>query len=151
MVNVIKGGGHWACRRAPPTSPAQANFTLMTECTPESRRYYSVYSVDRTVSARFQNDVVLQNVACTCQHHLKNVAYNDLDSQVLRDKRRNNQFLCFLMLYKQYWLVLSSISGKLRVHRIKAYKKSSVCNSLISTFGPVLCLGIKSKNPFLVS
>ncbi len=29
----------------PPPSPAQANFTLMTECTPESRRYYSVYSV----------------------------------------------------------------------------------------------------------
>jgi hypothetical protein len=25
-----------------PPSPAQANFTLMTECTPESRRYYSV-------------------------------------------------------------------------------------------------------------
>ncbi len=40
MVNVIKEGG-----RAPPPSPAQANFTLMTECTPESRRYYSVYSV----------------------------------------------------------------------------------------------------------
>ncbi len=29
----------------PPPSPAQANFTLMSECTPESRRYYSVYSV----------------------------------------------------------------------------------------------------------
>ena len=29
----------------PPPSPGQANFTLMTECTPESRRYYSVYSV----------------------------------------------------------------------------------------------------------
>ncbi len=40
MVNVIKGGG---C--APPPSPAQVNSTLMTECTPESRRYYSVYSV----------------------------------------------------------------------------------------------------------
>jgi hypothetical protein len=41
MVNVRNGGG-----RAPPIpSPAQANFTLMTECTPESRRYYSVYSV----------------------------------------------------------------------------------------------------------
>jgi hypothetical protein len=36
----MKGGG-----RAPPPSPAQANFTLMTECTPESSRYYSVYSV----------------------------------------------------------------------------------------------------------
>jgi hypothetical protein len=32
----------WAC--TPPPSPAQPNFTLMTECTPESRRYYSVYS-----------------------------------------------------------------------------------------------------------
>jgi hypothetical protein len=31
--------------RAPPTLTSQANFTLMTECTPESRRYYSVYSV----------------------------------------------------------------------------------------------------------
>ncbi len=40
MVNVMKGGG-----RAPPTLTSQADFTLMTECTPESRRYYSVYSV----------------------------------------------------------------------------------------------------------
>ncbi len=32
----------------PPPSPAQANFTLMTECTPESRRCYSVYSVAET-------------------------------------------------------------------------------------------------------
>ncbi len=40
MVNVKKG----VCVHPPP-STAQANFTLMTECTPESRRYYSVYSV----------------------------------------------------------------------------------------------------------
>jgi hypothetical protein len=40
MVNVIKGVGVH-----PPPSPAQTNFTLMTECTPESRRYYSLYSV----------------------------------------------------------------------------------------------------------
>jgi hypothetical protein len=32
----------------PPPSPGQVNFTLMTECTPESRRYYSVYSVGGT-------------------------------------------------------------------------------------------------------
>ncbi len=42
MVNVIKGGGRAV---HPPPSPAQPNFTLMTECTPESGRYYSVYSV----------------------------------------------------------------------------------------------------------
>jgi hypothetical protein len=29
----------------PPPSPAWANFTLMMECTPESSRCYSVYSV----------------------------------------------------------------------------------------------------------
>jgi hypothetical protein len=46
MVNVIKGG--WACTPRP--SPGQANFTLMTECTPESRRYYSVYSVVTTTA-----------------------------------------------------------------------------------------------------
>ncbi len=40
MVNVKKGGGH-----APPTLTSQANFALMTECMPESRRYHSVYSV----------------------------------------------------------------------------------------------------------
>ncbi len=40
MVNVMKGGG-----REPPALTSQANFTLMTECTPESRRYYSVNSV----------------------------------------------------------------------------------------------------------
>jgi hypothetical protein len=31
----------------PPPSPAWANFTLMMECTPESSRCYSVYSVVR--------------------------------------------------------------------------------------------------------
>ncbi len=35
----------------PPPSPAWPNFDLMTECTPESRRYYSVYSVDGTVAS----------------------------------------------------------------------------------------------------
>ncbi len=40
MVNVMKGVG---VHPLPP--PGQANFTLMTECTPESSRYYSVYSV----------------------------------------------------------------------------------------------------------
>ncbi len=40
MVNVIKGGG-----RAPPPSPARANFTLLTECTPKSSGCNSVYSV----------------------------------------------------------------------------------------------------------
>jgi hypothetical protein len=33
--------------RAPPTLTSQANFTLMMECTPESGRYHSVYSVGR--------------------------------------------------------------------------------------------------------
>jgi hypothetical protein len=50
----------------PPPSPAQPNFTLMTECSPESRRYYSVYSVVRTVGGdlrrgehipKMQNDI----------------------------------------------------------------------------------------------
>ncbi len=45
MVNVMKGVGVH-----PPPSPAWPNFTLMTKCTPESRRYYSVYSVAQTVS-----------------------------------------------------------------------------------------------------
>ena len=40
MVMVVKGGG-----RAPLTLISQANFTLMMECTPESGRYHSVYSV----------------------------------------------------------------------------------------------------------
>ncbi len=46
MVNVIKGVGVH-----PPPSPARANFTLMTECTPESSRCNSVYSVAETVSS----------------------------------------------------------------------------------------------------
>jgi hypothetical protein len=33
----------WAC--TPPPLPAWANFTLLMECTPESSRCYSVYSV----------------------------------------------------------------------------------------------------------
>ncbi len=44
MVNVVKEGG-----RAPPPSPASANFTLMIECTPESDCFYSVYSVLMTL------------------------------------------------------------------------------------------------------
>jgi hypothetical protein len=43
MVNVMKGGGRAAVH--PPPSPTWANFTLMMEFTPESSRYYSVYSV----------------------------------------------------------------------------------------------------------
>jgi len=42
MVNVKRGGG-----RAPPPSPARTNFTLITECTPESSGCNSVYSVGR--------------------------------------------------------------------------------------------------------
>ncbi len=38
----------WACTLHP-HQPMQANFTLMTICTPESRRYYSVYSVTQTI------------------------------------------------------------------------------------------------------
>jgi hypothetical protein len=33
----------------PPPSPDRANFTLMTECTPESSGCYSVYSVPCTM------------------------------------------------------------------------------------------------------
>ncbi len=40
MVIVMKGGG-----RAPSTLTSRAHFTLMTESTPESSGYYSVYSV----------------------------------------------------------------------------------------------------------
>ncbi len=43
MVNVVKGGG-----RAPPPSPAWANFTLMIEFAPESDCCFSVYSVIAT-------------------------------------------------------------------------------------------------------
>jgi hypothetical protein len=47
LVNVMKGVG-----RAPPPTPAWANFTLMIECTPESSRYYSVYSVPTSASKK---------------------------------------------------------------------------------------------------
>ncbi len=39
----------------PPPSPARANFTLMTECTPESSGYNSVYSVEVTVNSKEEN------------------------------------------------------------------------------------------------
>jgi hypothetical protein len=44
MVNVKRGG-----LRAPTTLTNQANFTLITECTPESSGCNSVYSVVYTV------------------------------------------------------------------------------------------------------
>ncbi len=43
----------------PPPSPDQANFTLMTECTPESRRYYSVYSVGKGSARPFRTAAIL--------------------------------------------------------------------------------------------
>ncbi len=46
----MKGGG-----RAPPPSPACANFTLVMECTPESSRCYSVYSVEVIVNNKEEN------------------------------------------------------------------------------------------------
>ena len=62
MVNVVKGGG-----RAPPPSPAWANFTLMIECTPESSRCYSVYSVGDTLLAKAlaANTYDIRTVHCT--------------------------------------------------------------------------------------
>ncbi len=38
MVDIVKGGGR-----------AQANFSIMMECTPESGRCHSVYSVITTI------------------------------------------------------------------------------------------------------
>ncbi len=46
----------------PPPSPAQLNFTLMTECTPESRRYYSVYSVAGTAELPVAGIYVVQYI-----------------------------------------------------------------------------------------
>jgi hypothetical protein len=53
MEIVVKGGG-----RAPPTLTSQANFTLMMECTPESGRYHSVYSVGCTKTFSFASTVL---------------------------------------------------------------------------------------------
>ncbi len=44
----------------PPPSPARANFTLMTECTPESRRYYSVYSVEESLKGKTMQLIVAE-------------------------------------------------------------------------------------------
>ncbi len=41
----------------PPTLTIQANFTLMTECTPKSRRYYFVYSVGQPNGAITGDDL----------------------------------------------------------------------------------------------
>jgi hypothetical protein len=40
----------------PPPSPARANFTLMTECTPESSDCNSVYSVARPAAILLQKN-----------------------------------------------------------------------------------------------
>jgi hypothetical protein len=63
MVNVIKRDG-----RAPPPSPARANFTLMTECTPESSGCNSVYSVPETDPLESGNN----NTRYTVQYEHKN-------------------------------------------------------------------------------
>jgi hypothetical protein len=44
-VNVMRGGGRAV---HPPPSPARTNFTLITECTPESSGCNFVYSVPQT-------------------------------------------------------------------------------------------------------
>jgi hypothetical protein len=50
MVNVKRGVGGVH----PPPSPARANFTLITECTPESSGCNSVYSVEVTLDSMEQ-------------------------------------------------------------------------------------------------
>ncbi len=47
MVNVMKGSVRLDVH--PPPLPAWANFTFMMECTPESSRCYTVYSVVQTL------------------------------------------------------------------------------------------------------
>ena len=58
MINVIKGGG-----RAPPTLTSQANFTLMTECRPESSGCNSVYSVPPPIRKQEQERRLAGNSA----------------------------------------------------------------------------------------
>ncbi len=59
MVIVVKGGG-----RASPTLTSQANFTLITECTPESGCYHSVYSVVYTTTLYVMVDIAVATL-CT--------------------------------------------------------------------------------------
>ncbi len=66
----------------PPPSPGQANFTLMTECAPESRRYYSVYSVVSTAfKGMSENEYVRLHGVGGFLLDLKNVGTNTLKSQ----------------------------------------------------------------------
>jgi hypothetical protein len=52
----------------PPPSPAWANFTLMMECTPESSRCYSVYSVAIPLAypSRKEGGLSLVQMISTC-------------------------------------------------------------------------------------
>jgi hypothetical protein len=69
LVYVIKGVGVH-----PPPSPARANFTLITECTPEGSRCNSVYSV----------------VATACREaNYSRVIINIRDNRSSRDKRKH--------------------------------------------------------------
>ncbi len=65
----MKGGG-----RAPPPPPptkAWAYFTLLIECTPESSRCYSVYSVEdlqltAVILKHFHEELIIQNKTLVC-------------------------------------------------------------------------------------
>ena len=57
-VNVMRGG----VGVHPPPSPARTDFTLITECTPESRGCNSVYSVVDTAGAKLYSQTRLRKI-----------------------------------------------------------------------------------------
>ncbi len=111
MVNVMKGGG-----RAPPPSPAWANFTLMMECTPESSRCNSMYSVGVT-TVRLSHSPIYRTVLLAdpawLPHAEKSTAPSPSPIGDIYPQFRNNtegrvQPSCFLLCgeYRYYTFII---------------------------------------------
>jgi hypothetical protein len=107
--------------RAPPTLTSQANFTHMMECTPESGRYHSVYSVVATGTRHFSR---FDSSVCCLFRILIRIRQKVPDpagtgSTTLGIWIRNIACLHCILIYLNFFRSSSRVGESSRVERVR--------------------------------
>jgi hypothetical protein len=120
----------------PPPSPARANFTLMTESTPESSGYYSVYSV-------FYTNIPQSSQVRHTENHILIISRSFHEELLLGWSRnmvfaisRNttlNEISTFAIFREIIWLKFREVTRKIaRNYEIKISRKFRYHPSLVA-------------------